>query len=239
MHTRIKAEIIALAQANPTEEVCGFIYHDVAGIPHVLPCRNVAVDRAEEFEIDPQDHILALSKGPILGIYHAIPNGEAFSPADLENADEQAVPFYLYNVATGGWFDYIPSTYQPELIARPWCLGFQDCFSIPRDYYRQKFRLFIGDYDRDESYGHEEKGIILARYEAEGFAQVDLADIRTHDILMFKTDRVLPQHFGVFKGDSRFIHHTKDALSSVEMLSDRWLSRVFCVFRAKNELIPV
>ena len=56
MHSRIKSEIVALAQANPTEEVCGFIYHDVAGIPHVLPCRNVAANRTEEFEIDDDLH---------------------------------------------------------------------------------------------------------------------------------------------------------------------------------------
>lgn len=235
MHTRIKAEIIALARAT-TEEVCGFICFNQSG-PLVFPCRNVAANPAEEFAIDPQDHIRAMSAGTLLGIYHSHPAAASFSPEDLDYAAETALPHYLYSVSDDKWSEYLPPTYETPLEGLNWVLGFQDCYSLPRAHYRQHFKHYMADYDRDESFCHEEQQVIMNNFEKEGFEKVPLAAIRQHDVLLFRSEKILPQHFGVYEGGNQFLHHPRGGLSSREMLTDRWLSRLIYAFRLKT--VPV
>ncbi len=235
MHTRVKADILALARANPTEEVCGFIHSDALGRATVMPCTNIDRTPTEAFEIDVQDHIRALHIGPqLFGVYHSHPGDPSgLSPADLAYAEELGLPLYGVNTRDGSWMDYTPPTYRAPLEGRPWSLGFADCWEVPRLYYRQQLNIHLSDYDRDESMSHEDAGTILANYTREGFAQLasDPSILRPHDILMFKTSRALPQHFAVFRGDSRILHHVEGATSRTELLTDRWASRLFCVFR--------
>lgn len=236
MHTRIKAEIIALARLTPTVEICGFIGVNQSG-PFVFPCRNVAPNPAEEFAIDSQDHIRALSAGELLGIYHSHPSAASFSPEDLEYADEMALPQYLYSIPDNKWHEYLPPTFQPPLEGLHFTIGFRDCYSLVRDYYRQHFSCYLSDYDRDESFSHEDQGIIMDSFDREGFKIVRLDVIQVHDILLFKSNKVLPQHFGVYLGKNLFLHHPRGSLSGSELLNDRWLSRLICAFRLKT--LPV
>ncbi len=238
MHTRVKSEILALAQANPTQEVCGFIHSDARGRATVLPCANVSRTPCEAFEIDVQDHIRALRVGPqLFGVYHSHPGDPSgLSPADITYADELGLPLYGVNTRDGSWMDYTPPTYAAPQEGAPWCLGFADCWETPRIHYRQRLSIHLSDYDRDESMGHEDAGTILANYEREGFARLaaDPSALREHDILMFRTNRAVPQHFAVFLGNSQMLHHVQDATSRRELLTDRWMSRLFCVFRHQS-----
>lgn len=250
MHPRIRQTILAAARATPDVEVCGFVYCDAFGHAQTLPCRNVAADPTSAFEIDVQDHIRALHIGPaLLGLYHSHPAGQpatfsrgdpaADTMGDLDWADELALPLYLAT-PEGGWADYTPTTYQPPLEGRHWCLGFSDCWEVPRLYYRQHHAIHMADYERDESFCHEEQGVILSNYEREGFLQLppDPSAIRLHDILMFRTDKALPQHFGVFVGQGGYmLHHQNGGLSTRQLLTDRWQERLYCVFRHRSLVV--
>jgi proteasome lid subunit RPN8/RPN11 len=236
MHSRIRAAITALARATPTVEICGFIYVDALGDAQILPCRNISPTPAEDFEIDVQDHINALHIGQALvGVYHSHPIGAptGFSPADIEDADEMALPLYLVNTGDGSWADYVPASYTVPLEARAWCLGFADCWETPRIYYRQVHGIHFADYERDESYCHEDQGVALANYAREGLACLppDWSSVQPHDILCFRTDKALPQHFGVFTGNGHMLHHGRGKLSQSELITDRWQGRLHCVFR--------
>lgn len=87
--------MLAEAEATPEREVCGLLFgtesHTVTGIQ---PCRNVAANPADAFEIDPQSLIAAhkryRSGGPkLIGCYHSHPNGiQAPSRRDRECAGE-------------------------------------------------------------------------------------------------------------------------------------------------------
>ena len=247
MHTRIKRTILELARANPTQEVCGFVYVDALGQAQVLPCANISPEPDQAFDIDVQDHIRALHIGPmLLGVYHSHPgqpggfsSGDPSRPdeiGDLEYINELNLPAWLCNTEDGSWHHYVPPGYEIPLEGRAWCLGFQDCWETPRIYYRQKHRIYMDDYERDESFCHEEQGTILANYEREGFVQLaaDPSLIRLHDILLFHTDKLLPQHFGVFVGNSRMLHHRMGELSKVELLTESWVRRLVGVFRHRS-----
>lgn len=238
VHTRVKTEIIATARLTPDLETCGFIYADDRGLQS-MPCANIAADPHEEFEISQDDHVRAHRAGRLFGVYHSISDSAAFSPADLDCADEMGVPFYLYSVKEGSWHEYTPSSYQPPLEGRPFVLGAWDCYGLLRDYFRAHHGHHLSDYDRDESFIHEEQGVIMASFEREGFERVDGAIWRPDDVLMFRTDKALPQHFGVYLGRQRMFHHPQRGLVGSEMVTDRWMSRLTGVFRLKTRPISV
>ncbi len=240
MHTLLKRHIIDLAKATPFE-VCGYFYRDHAGQARTYECRNVAADPTKEFEISQDEQIALLGMGDPLGIYHSHPVGGdlGFSPADLENAEVQDLPFYLYTVENDQWHEYLPPDYHVDLVGRRFALGFSDCFGLIRDHFRQTEQLYISDYDRDESFLHEEQGVIMANFRREGFVLGSLETLQPNHILMFKSEKALPQHFAVYRGAQLMLHHPQNALSREEQLSGRWLSRLVCVFRRETEAVSV
>lgn len=246
MHPRIKAAIIALARATPEVEICGFIWHDLAGQPHLHPCRNIHPEPAKGFEIDVQDHMDALGRGPLLGVYHSHPTKPGFSTGgpdeednDLAWAEELALPCYLYCVAQDSWHSYLPPTYQPPLLGLPWVWGFQDCYSLVRQWARQQRGHHMADYDRDDQLNLRD--LILDRFAAEGFERLPVAAAALGDVLMFESDRLLSNHLGVLVGPNRFLHHPVDranpngSISREDLLTARWLERAVCAFRLKAQ----
>ncbi len=235
MHTGIKKQLIDLARLDPENEVCALIYRDWIGNPAILPCKNVAENPKEEFEISMDDMILAEGLGHGLAVFHSHPvMSPGFSPADLECAEEMMIPFYLYDTATDSWHEYIPKSSESTFLARPWCVGFDDCYGLVRNYFRATHGIYLGDYDRDESMSHEEAGVIAHSYEKEGFALIPVENVQIDDLLVFKTDRAMPQHFGIVGSGNRFLHHPINGLSRWEPLTERWFSRLISVFRHKS-----
>lgn len=233
MHSAIKAEIIALARETPDREVCGFIYHDRERA-HLMPCTNVAADPTESFEISVDDQMRFEQMAGQLGVYHSHPKAGAFSEDDLAHARHINLPQYLYDVAADEWHDYTPASCVFPLETRPFVLGFHDCYGLLRDYARQQLNHHMRDYDRDESFSHEVAGTIMASYALEGFDQVELAQARPGNVLLFRSNLALPQHFAILEEGNRMLHHPRGSLSRCEPITDRWLSRLVACFRLKT-----
>lgn len=237
MHPAIKAAIVAAARLTPTVEICGFIVRSTTGEPALLPCANVAARPEEAFEISDSDQIAALQLGQdnVLGLYHSHPTRPGFSAggpgheSDLAYAETIALPMYLYTVATDTWHDYTPASYTPPLEGRGWATGFTDCYGLLRDYSRSHWGHHMADYDRDGD--SNQRDLILSRLGAEGFVEVPLAAARLDDVLMFKSRRLLANHFGILVGPSVMLHHHEGGLSCRETVDDRWLSRLTNVYR--------
>lgn len=212
--------------------------------PFVFPCANISREPERSFEISERDHMAALGAGRILAVYHSHPASPGFSAGDsncdLERAQRIALPFYLYTVATETWEEYLPSSYQPPLTGRAFIFGFDDCYHTVRLYFRQHHGVHLGDYDRDDTVNLRD--LILSRFAAEGFQQVELTTAKLGDVLMFTSSRLLSNHFGVLTGPSQMLHHPSGGLSSIDTVSGRWLSRAVCAFRllpVKTTAIPV
>jgi proteasome lid subunit RPN8/RPN11 len=235
MNTRVKHSIIDLARAAPDVEVCGFIYCSLEGLAGFAPCTNVAANPAEEFEISADDYVrVSTELGHIIGVYHSHPKGRAaFSEADIEAADEFALPLYLYAVETGEWLDYIPSTYRVELEGRQFCAGHDDCYGTVRTYFRQELGVYLSDYDRDETSEDRNGTQILERFAVEGFVGVGSNQpIMKNDVLLFKAPGyTTPQHMGVVLAGNRMLHHQMTRLSTVDDLDDKWMRRLVKVIR--------
>jgi desampylase len=75
-------QLIAVALASPTEEVCGLLFGGASGVERAEPTANVAADPARRFEVDPGALIAAHRQGrgegaKLIGHYHSHPNGRA------------------------------------------------------------------------------------------------------------------------------------------------------------------
>lgn len=238
MHTKVKQTIVALANANPDEEVCGLLYKTDSSL-EVYPCRNVTKDEegaARTFEIDCQEYIAASHLGRVCGVYHSHARsgaGAAFSEEDLAAAKEIGLPFYLYSVATQGWTSYIPPSYEVPLIGRPWIWGADDCYETVRIYYRQKLGIYLGDYDRDETFEQAEASAIVQHVKAEGFVWLPKGEpLQDNDVLLFKTPgTAYPHHLAVLTGRNVVLHHPRSKLSCHEQLNGKWLKRLEGVLR--------
>jgi proteasome lid subunit RPN8/RPN11 len=233
MNTHVKRAIIDHALTLPREEVCGFIYQTEDNV-HAYPCVNVSVeDKAENFEIDPQDYITVRGLGRVCGIYHSHVATEAFSEADIALAREMCLPIYLYVVASQGWHSYVPETYHVEEEGVPFAWGVADCLETVRVHYRQACKVHISDYDRDETF-ESMAGDIIARHVAdEGFSYVDMSTpILTDDVLLFRTrNSPQAQHMGVLVAPNRMLHHPRGQLSHIDPLDGAWLRRLVGVLR--------
>lgn len=237
MNTRIKQAIIAAAQAQPAEEVCGLIYQTLEGV-HLHASPNVTRDEegaARTFELDPDVYIAAAEAGHILGVYHshAADGTTSFSEADIEMAQELGLPFYLYCNRDASWHSYIPETYRVPLAGAVWSWGMQDCYETVRTYYRQERAIYLTDHDRDETFEAAEEGAITQHISNEGFAQL-AADVAPQigDVLLFRTPgRVYPHHLAVLTGPSTMLHHPRGLLSRTDPLDGDWLKRLVGVLR--------
>jgi proteasome lid subunit RPN8/RPN11 len=235
MNSRIKNKIIELAEANPNEEICGLLYYTFDSI-EIFPCRNVSLeDKKYSYEIDPQEYIRAVSLGKLCGVYHSHPDDDSlFSETDIEYAEEFALPIYVYGLKDKKFAEYIPSSYEINLEGLPFVWGLFDCFSIVRNYFRQKHKLFISDYDRDESFANSNSNIIIENMNREKFFIVENKDIQNDDVLLFKSNRIFPHHFGVFVGNSRILHHPLGRLSTIELLTEKEIKSLSYVLRMKK-----
>lgn len=234
MNTRVKHEIIQLCEASPAEEKCGFILHD-GSTARFIECRNSSPTPAQSFQIEPGDYVAAKMQGHLLGVWHSHPVDAAFSEADLHYAQATALPSYLYNLPAKTWHEYIPPTYRPPLEGQPFVMGFFDCFGLVRNYYRQQLGIHINDYDRDESFIDLPSISILDHYMDEGgYRAVGTATLRKHDVLVFNVGRIMPQHFGVFVGNSRVMHHVYKGLSRTDLFNSAWQRRIKVILRHKS-----
>lgn len=233
MHTQLKRSIIALAEANPTEEICGFVYKTPGGVA-LHQCPNVTQDpegRARAFEISEEDYLTALSLGRVCAIYHSHSRGgagAAFSEEDLAVSRAMLLPMYLYAVEGAEWATYIPPGYEEPLVGRDWRWGMDDCYETIRLYYRQVRGVYLGDYERDETFENAPSSAITQYITSEGFSFVPKGSpIEEHDVLLFKTPgNAYPHHLAVFLGHSQVLHHPRGQLSCREQLNGNWMKRL-------------
>lgn len=238
MYTPIKKEIKRLALENPSEEICGLLYVQDKNLK-IYPCKNVALDKALEFEIDPQEYIACTLLGRPCAIYHSHPAGSlaAFSVHDLETAKEWDLPFHLYCVDEDRFLEYIPPEHKINLEGIPFCWGWHDCYSLVRDFFRQSHGIYMNDYDRDETFESTDTNVIMENFEKENFHQLaGVGLIQKNDVLVFHSHRAYPQHFGIFLGSSKMLHHPLGNLSRIESITPNWQKRLQLIFRYNKPL---
>ncbi len=61
--------------------------------------------------------------------------------------------------------------------------------------------------------------------------KVDLTDLQEYDVILFKSKRLLPIHFGMYVGYNKFIHLEEGRFSKIDVLNDNWRDMIASIWR--------
>lgn len=214
-------EAIAAAKAAAQEaypnESCGLI---VKGV--YAPCKNIAKDPKEGFEIDPQAIITAGKD--LQCVLHSHPDG----PAEPSAADQQGQidTACIWGIMVSKkievldplfWGDY---RLDEPLIGRQFIHGVSDCGSLIRAYFWQTQGILIQDFPRDLKWWKEDKDIYTQSYAAAGFVPVEAKDLKDGDIFLGMVLSDVPNHGGIILSVNQglVLHHLEKRLSRREPL---------------------
>ena len=110
-----------------------------------------------------------------------------------------------------------------HLLGKPHVWGSTDCLSLFRDFYAENFGIHITNYARPSNWSSEKIDLMRLCYEREGFNMISdwkLKDLRPADVLCMAIGERNANHFALYLGDDRLIHHLYGRFSSEEVFRD-------------------
>lgn len=230
-------EIIAHAESNPLEEVCGILIENQIKEIELIKMENYSDDKGNNFSIPPSAFIKSKIKNKIIGVYHSHTKTSCLpSKNDKQCSNECGLPYLIYSIRDKDFFLYFPESYKSdELIGRVYIKGFNECTCLFKDYYNKILDLNISDWN--ENYWlpekHKEANELLLNILNNNMHKVDINTLSKHDLIVFDINNKR-YHVGVYDGGDHFMHQPINGLSSVQLLDDRWQSKIDCVYRHPN-----
>lgn len=222
----------AMAHLSEKRESCGLLV-DVSGEEIFIPCKNIS-ELHDTFAIDPIDYVKAEDMGKITGVFHShcfsSPNP---SEADKVSCEATSVPWSIVSVPNGEWHHFAPSGYRAPLLGRTWLHGVLDCYSLIRDHYKEVLNIDLPDYERDFEWWLKGENLYADNFKNAGFFEVDISDIRKHDVILMQIKSPVINHAGVYEGNELFLHHLHRRLSGRDIWGGYYRKHTVKVLRHK------
>lgn len=174
-----------------------------------FPCRNMA-KKESSFILHPFDYVTGSALGEIKAIYHSHSNNDTFSNLDLNQTNLHQIPFVMY---------YIPKN--KFKIANPFKFGENDCYTPIQKFFAKK-GIKLPNYKRSEGWKDNMPGIIEKCYKEQGFIEIPLKQLQKDDLILFKFKKNFAEHIGIYLGENKFLHNSKEGIEKIESLNDRW-----------------
>ena len=218
-----KQDALVHAKDQDPKESCGLLI-DVKGKEKYYPCKNLSSYSQQCFIIDPEDYAKAEDSGKVLAVIHSHPvTPPVASQADMISCEESGVVWHIVNPKTEQWGFYKPSGYKPPLIGRHWVWGITDCWSLVRDWYKEKLGITLRDWDRPTT---PEEFIQNPMFEKcawrTGFRQLRPEEkLENGDLLFMSIMATGLNHVAIFL-DGDVLHHLADRISCKEPYN-QWL----------------
>tara|TARA_X000001388_G_scaffold53186_1_gene38785 strand:+ start:721 stop:1689 length:969 start_codon:yes stop_codon:yes gene_type:complete len=103
------------AKTSLPEESCGLVI-DVDNRIEYFPCKNIAIEGANSFTIDPEDWAKAEETGTVLHICHSHPNGDlTASEEDIKNCDFLGLSWFIFDPENDKLEELKPNKHKPML----------------------------------------------------------------------------------------------------------------------------
>jgi len=103
------------AKSSLPEESCGLVL-DIEGKEEYYPCKNIAIEGANSFTIDPEDWAKAEETGTVLHICHSHPNGDLTpSEEDIKNCDFLGLSWFIFDPENAKVQELKPKEHKPML----------------------------------------------------------------------------------------------------------------------------
>ena len=218
-----KQDALVHAKEQDPKESCGLLI-DIKGKEKYFPCKNLSTYSQQCFIIDPNDFVKAEETGNILAVIHSHPvTPPVASQADMISCEESGLIWHIVNPKTEKWGFYKPSGYKPPLIGRHWVWGITDCWSLVRDWYKEKLGITLRDWDRPTT---PEEFIENPMFEKcawrTGFRQLRPEEkLKNGDLLFMSIMATGLNHVAIFL-DGDVLHHLADRISCKEPYN-QWL----------------
>ena len=218
-----KQDALVHAKEQDPKESCGLLI-EIKGKEKYFPCKNLSTYSQQCFIIDPEDYVKAEDSGKVLAVIHSHPvTPPVASQADIISCEQSGLVWHIVNPKTEQWGFYKPSGYKPPLIGRHWVWGITDCWSLVRDWYKEKLGITLRDWDRPTP---PEEFIADPMFEKcawrTGFRQLRPDEkLKNGDLLFMSIMATGLNHVAIFL-DGDVLHHLADRISCREPYS-QWL----------------
>ncbi len=108
-------EALHHAKVSLPEESCGLVI-DVDNRIEYFPCKNIAIEGANSFTIDPEDWAKAEETGTVLHICHSHPNGDlTASEEDIKNCNFIGLSWFIFDPENDECVELKPEEHKPML----------------------------------------------------------------------------------------------------------------------------
>lgn len=213
-------------------ECCGLIVNSIKENTTV-PCKNVAKDKFQNYDICPRDYLYADKIGTILAAYHSHHSNHLadFSQFDIQNSELHKLPIILYISITKEIKTYYPQNYKIPYFGRQFKYGEQDCFSLIKEYFFTELGVKLDNYfpDRNSDIFIKTPNLLSKEFlcnecNKSGFSFIQYEksiQLKRNDILvMTSTQGYKPSHFAIYLGNGTILHQPRNSLSRIELLKE-------------------
>ena len=218
-----KQDALAHAKDQDPKESCGLLIN-VKGKEKYYPCKNLSTYSQQCFIIDPEDYAKAEDSGKVLAVIHSHPvTPPIASQADMISCEQGKLVWHIVNPKTEQWGFYKPSGYKPSLIGRHWVWGVTDCWSLVRDWYKEKLGITLRDWDRPTTPEQFLNNPLFEKCFLEtGFRELRPDEkLKNGDALLMSIMATGLNHVAIFI-DGDVLHHLADRISCKEPYN-QWL----------------
>ncbi len=220
-----KTHATAHAQEEFPREACGLVI-EVNGAHQYFRCRNLARNQVD-FIMDPQDYQKAEDSGQVVAIFHSHPNARPEpSQADRVGCEASGLPWHIISLPSQLWALLQPEGYRAPLIGREYACGILDCYSLVRDWYREKRGVELLDFERTEDSFRNGDSLYMDNFRKTGFEPIPQgAPLEAGDVILMQIRAPVPNHGAIYLGNDVMLHHLMNRLSSREIFGG-WYRKV-------------
>ena len=218
-----KEAALAHAKDQDPKESCGLLLN-IKGKKRYYPCRNLSMTAFQCFIIDPEDYIRADNTGDIIAVIHSHPvTPPVPSQSDKVACEQSGLVWHIVNPKTESWGYLEPTGYKAPILGREWAWGVTDCYTLVRDWYKEKLNINLIDWHRPTTLEEFNKNPMFEKCAEEtGFRELRSDEKLINGDLLFMS--ILSNnlnHVAIFV-DGDVLHHLTDRLSCIEPYSE-WL----------------
>lgn len=231
MRQKTISAIMAHAAAEYPRECCGVVAQK-SRVERYFPCRNLAPEPKEQFNLSPEDYSLAEDWGTITAIVHSHPDATTRpSPLDEAQCDAHGVPWHIISWPEGDLRTIQPREELP-LIGRPFVLGHSDCWGLVMSYFRQTYGIELADYRVDYPWWEDQysENFYQENWYDCGFREFT-GETQAGDMIIMQVQSNKWNHAGILLEGNMMLHHLYGRVSNRIPYGGYWQERTMKAVR--------
>lgn len=118
-----------------------------------------------------------------------------------------------------------------HLLGLEYITGKQDCYSVLRQFCRERYNLRLPNYARPERFWEDPELDLYSMYQQHGFETVIDRPMELGDVLLMPLRTSFPSHAAMLVNPTQILHHIPGRLSCLDPVRPRWASMATRVIR--------